>query len=119
MSRQQSALLHYTNMLTIYFFFPAQFFASNPQFNELLTLICCQQSHGLVLKEPPVHPVRPALSTVESCTPPLTTVYEKLTVSSMSFVPFVLPQQDRKTEEIQQERQTERGREKRGRQGGM
>lgn len=48
-------------------------------------------------------------SAAEGGTPALAAEHEKLTVSSLPFVPFVPPQQDSKTEEIQPESESERG----------
>lgn len=76
----------------------------------LLTLRCCQQSPGLVLRAPPVRPVCSGLwwelhsSTHHSG-------WEAYCLLSFFCSLCFPPQQDRKTEEIQQERQTEGARE--------
>lgn len=90
----------------------------NPQSIEPLTLICCQQSHGLVLKEPPVRPV-PLQCCWERHSTTHCSMRSLLSPRCLLFPLFCHSKTEKQRKSSKRDRQTEREwREKRRRQTG-
>lgn len=117
--RQKSAHVFSINVMVFVLLIPwHQFPQFNPQSIEPLTLICCQRSHGLVLKEPPVRPVP-----LQRCWERQSTTHRSmrslLSPRSLLFPLFCHSKTEKQRKSSKRDRQTEREwREKRRRQKG-